>query len=608
MEHPLPPASPRRAGRDALVLGGLVMAALAAFAWRYYLERTACFDSAFFSWMLIDEHTPQSVLGRYGSWLPQLIPVWMVRSGAPLELVLRTYSLCFIGFHAIVLAVIAFALRDRRGAIALPITLVAGFHYMFYYGISELYQGLSLTVLLWALVRRYLEATGPRGRWAWGIAAGLVDVWASFYHQLLVLPLVFFLVHEGLAGARWKQRSFLLLSGVLVGWYVVRIAVMPVSDYEQARMPRAGDLWQYALRLGELGSTQHLLMVWTKFKSLLLLIALAGGALVLQRRWLQALWAVLFSAGFLVLTLITDRDGGSPTIYENYYPVLGLVWALVFADAFLAPGMRWPGARLAAWSVVLLLGLVQIQRGHHRISYKVAYMQRVTTFLRDHGIRKAYGDMANFPWTYALGHWPLGMETALVSGIDGPTKATSLFITADTAQVTGLLDDPNTFLAPSWAPTWFTVDHLDHAYFDLTGGHYERVNTDGAERVWPTLGAEAITLAPPAAPVRLVHDRFTVVEVPITNRGPRTLPSRWSATVPLRLSCKVLRMDGSLYQESQGSALELDLPPGSTYPQGFLIERPSDAGTYRVRTELTAHDSLLGPATEFTIEVSRFGL
>lgn len=601
-----PDLSRRRAGGDAILLGALVLCGLVYFAWRYYLERTACFDSAFFSWMMIDQQEPQSVLGRYGSWLPQLIPVRMLRADVPLEMVLRTYSLCLVGVHVIVFAIIVL-LRDRRGAIAQPIALVAGFHYMFYYGVSELYQGLSLTVLLWVLVRRFLEADGARARWAWAAAAVLLNAWASFYHQLLVLPLLFLLGYEALRGARWKHRPFLWLSAVLVGWYLVKIAVMPATDYEQARMPKAADLLHYTLRLGELGSTQHLLMVWTKFKSLLLLIGLGGAVLVLRRRWAQLLWTALFSLGFLLLILVTDRDGGSPTIYENYYPVLGLVWGIVFADACMADGLRWPKLRAASWAIVLALGLLQVQRGHHLISYKVGYMQRVTTFLREHDIQKGYGSMASFPWEVALGEWPLGMETALVSAVNGPEEVATFFIIGDTARVEGALEAPTTFLGPSWSPTWFHTDALDRTYFDFAPGPYVRVNTIEPDSTWQAFRQGGVVLSPPPSPVRLVHDRFTMVEVPITNHSDRTLASRWRGTIPIRLSCRIMREDGSLYHATGGTPLELDIPPGTTYPQGLLIERPVDAGTYRVHADLSVGDSLLGPGTDFIIEVPRFG-
>src|SRR5690606_38958549 len=88
-------------------VGLAVLAVLGVVAWRYYLERVACFDSAFFSWLMIDEQAPVSVLGRIGSWLAQLLPVAVMRLGAPLEWVLRTYSVTFIVLHVLAFLCVA---------------------------------------------------------------------------------------------------------------------------------------------------------------------------------------------------------------------------------------------------------------------------------------------------------------------------------------------------------------------------------------------------------------------------------------------------------------------------------------------------------------------
>jgi hypothetical protein len=149
-------------------------------------------------------------------------------------------------------------------------TLTAAFHYMFYYGISELYQGLSLTVLLWVLIRRAFDPVGSSIWWFVGVF--LLNVIISFYHQLLVLPLVFLLVYDGHWNGRWRDKEGVVLSGALVLWYVLRIALMTKSSYEEARMPKMADMLTYAFRLKDLNSTVYFLMVWTKFKALLLLM------------------------------------------------------------------------------------------------------------------------------------------------------------------------------------------------------------------------------------------------------------------------------------------------------------------------------------------------
>ena len=581
--------------RLPLVLATVVLGVLGVYAWRYYLERTACFDSAFFSWLMIDSGHPISVLGRYGSWVAQVLPVVLMKAGASLELVLRSYSMAFILLHALVLYILAFRLKERRAVVALPLTLTVAFHYMFYYGISELYQGLSLTVLLWVLVRRAWTVSSPT---RWMIAAVLLNAVISFFHQLLVLPLVFILVYEALDEQRWRKRNTWLLGALLIGWYVVRIKLMATSTYEEARMPRASDLVTYFFQLGELNSTAYLLMVWTKFKALLLLIGAGAGILLWNRSVLRLLWTLGFSAAFLILVLIVDRDGMAPVIYENYYPVIGLVWAIAFASEW----ERSRGFVRRASGVFLVLactiGLLQIHRGHYRFTERVRYQQRVTASQKELGVRKGLVRFDSFPWAYALVHWAVGVESALVSAVNGPDEAATFFVSDDLARVAELAPIPDQFLGPSWAPNWFKIQVLDSAYFRFPTdvGYNWLTSTDTVP------ATEHLHMSGPDAVFRLVPDRFTVVPVRLANTGATRFASCAETGKPLQFVYQLLREDGSLYQESAHvSSMELDIPPGATYDQGLVVERPVDNGRYTVRCWLTLEGRAVSAPFQFGI-------
>lgn len=589
--------------RSVLVVATMVLVMLAWFAWKYYLERTACFDSAFFSWLLFDKGLPVSVLGRYGSWIPQLLPVTLIHMGASLETILRSYSMAFIAFHALIFAVLAFGLKDKKATYALPIVLTAGFHYMFYYGISELYQGLSLTLLLWALVTKAVEAADPRELRTWVILAALLNVWVSFYHQLLVLPLFFVLVIDAIPADRKRRLRLMWIGAVLLVWYVIRIKGMAASTYEESRMPKLDDMLQFSKDLGALNSTVYFLSVWTKFKALLLLMVVASGLAVWRRAWLQLVWTAAFTTGFMVLVLIVDRDGMSPVIYENYYPVIGLVWVVLFLS--IVPDTSSHLLRSSVLMLVCGLGLLQIHRGHYRISEKVAYAKRITAFQAEQGSRKSVVAYHNYPWTYALGHWPAGMESALCSSVQGPDRSGAIFVSDDVALLDTIMHRQDQFLGPSWAPTWFGLKKLDPRYFRFTMDvGYVHANT------WvPEFPQNELVVTIPDGPYRLVPDRFTVIPIGLTNGSGSLMPSTRPDGVPCRMKYELRRSDGSVYQESSVfSDLETDIPPGSTYAQGLVIERPVDVGTYTVKARLEFGPDQVLWIPEFQVVADRWPL
>ena len=595
--------------RGVRLLGLLLLGWLVVLAWCFYLERMATQDSAFFSWLLIDTHMPYAALGRAGSWLAQLVPLALIRLDAPLEAVLRGYSVSIIGVHLLLFWLVAFRLRDHRAAIALPIALVSASHLMFYFGISELYQGLSVLLLVWALADRCWKAETERSAWHWGLAAFAVNIGAGFFHQLLVLPLLFLLVYEAIAHGRYKQRRFLFLGYVLLSWYAVRAGLMPATEYEQGRMPSINDLLHYSTRLGELPSTEHLLHKGPKFKSLLLLIAACTGVLVAQRKWLVLLWTGLFSAGFIVLILITDRDGKAPIIYENYYPVLAWVWGVVLAD-------RWsmissPFALKGRWVLlvtVLAIGAMQVWRGHYLSSAKVEYLDRITGYLRSNGIRKGIVSERSLPWIYMHGSWPLAFESALVSGRYGPQEATALYCSSEEQHLDTMYHHGNAFLGPNWMPIWFTSDHLNPSYFVFHHRGYVQVNTPMPDSVLLGLSPATISVHSEDSVVRMLPDRYTVVRLRVANNSGFRLGSLSADGNPLRLHYRMYDTRGDLYAEHElDTELDTDIPAGSTYVQGLIVERPVDNGRYRVEVELsTDARGPTGIKTSFWIEARFF--
>lgn len=579
----------KRAGwRDPLLWTGLALFAFQAFlALRFHLERTATADSAFFSFLLIDSGLPVEALGRYGSWVAQVPALVLIHLGAPVDLVLRTYSLSFIAIDVVVLLVLGLRIRDREAMFALPLVKTVAFHYTFYYGISELNQGLTLMVLAWALLKHWLDGAG-RG---WSAGLLLLVVWSSFYHQLLVFPLAFVLAVECVRRSAWRDRRLWLAAAVLIGWFAVRILLFTRSSYEAQRMPSVQELIEHGSALRSLGSTRHLLQVFPKFKAFLLLAAITGAWSLWRRSFLLLAGTLLTSVGFMVLVLITDRDGASPNIYENYYTVQGFFWAVLLACAALSAGTRRPVAVIVQ-VLVLALGCMQVQRAHDLLTAHVRYARRITDTLRDRGTAKAVGDLRNFPWTYAWGQWPLAMETLLASSADGPGMAATVFTCDDPAPFDSVMRAPRSFLGPTWHPTWFTSDHFPKAQFHLPRQAYVRMNTVMPDSVEARFTAGDVRIEPLVSPVVLAHDRYTVVEVRITNRSAHHLGSLLADGAPLRVSYHLYDADGRpLLWEGLRSPLEIDLPPGGTHVQGVVVERPERRGTYRVAIDLVRDGS-----------------
>ena len=588
---------------DVRTPGLLVLAVLLFLSWRHYLERTACFDSAWFSWLMIDSGGPVSALGRYASWTAQLVPVLLIHQEAPLEAVLRSYSLCLMLMHVAVFVVAAFALRDERAAVALPLTLVTGLHLMFYYGVSELNQGLSFTMLVWVLLRRALAA--ERHNVLWGIALALVSTWTSFHHPVMLLPLVYLLGLEALRTGAMPKRRWWVLCTVLLGWYVLRIKLLTVSSYEDARMPALGDVFQGIVQLADLGSTQYLLSVGLKFKPFILLLAATLVLLVQRRLWWRMAWLLAWLAGTMVLILVTDRDQRSPVLLENFYPLPAMAVAVTFADLLHASAGRTRTRLQVFCTVVAALGLFQVERAHHGVSAKVEHARHLTRQLRDEGIRKAIGERSTLPWAVVYSHWAFAFETALISGIEGPAKAVTVFVDEDLHRYDVSMQEPGIFLGPTWEPRWFGTGNLRKAYFDLPSGAYvpitQRAAAGAGHPAQLSIEGPAATVLLPPTPVGYATIRLKDA----AGHGLRALDADGS---PVTLRVRVFPANGGPALNDDRTPLERDLPPGRTLAVGVIIGRPRAPGRYRVEVELEVAGRPTGVRTSFPAEARRFGL
>jgi hypothetical protein len=239
--------------------------------------------------------------------------------------------------------------------------------------------------------------------------------------------------------------------------------------------------------------------------------------------------------------------------------------------------------------VVLVLACVQVWRAHDLLTAHVRYAERVTTTLRERGTYKAVGDLRCFPWAYAWGQWPLAMETVLASGSVSPGAASTVFMTDDAAPFDSVMRLPYTFLGPNWNPVWFTTDHFPKAQLHLPRQAYVRLNTIMPDSVEALFKATEIELRPMQDRIELAHDRYTVVEVHISNRSDRTLGSILQDGTPMRIAYHLLDADGKeLLWDGNRTSLEIDLLPGASHVQGLVIERPEKRGVYNLRVDLVS--------------------
>lgn len=585
------------------VAGCALLAFLVVMAAVFHVERTTGFDSAWQTFQMLLERTPRCEHQRYSTMMTQLAPIGVLWCKGSLQGVLFTYSVSLIALHLTVFALIVLWIRDERASLALPLALVAMVGGSFYFGVSEVQQGITAPLLVWALSRRALTATGTGPLCAWGAVAVAVVVWATFFHVVYALPVGYVLGLEMIARRGWLQPRYWVLLVSMLGAVVLRRWLVGMSDYERERMVDGAEFMQFVSDLSVLPSTEYLLGALPRFPAILCLIGLCVVVALLQLRWLSLFWTAAWTALTAPLILIADRATYSPYMYENLYPLLGIAWA-VFAVDLTAGLRRGRAAMSAALVVVMVMGAWQVWRG--RITYvdKAQYAERISGDLRDQGIRKAVVSAHLIPWGYAQTHWTLPFETLLISSMVDPDSAVTVFAEEPMEKAESCMDDETRFIGPAWNICAFGLSQFDTTLYRLPSGPYRIVSLLPDSTYRPRGTAR---LAPLTTGFTMRSGDYDLLPVEVCWEGEGTLPAlgaRALTTVHYEMRNKL----NGWVEGSGWTSLETDLAPGTCRIVPLKVDRPARAGEHHLFLQLKVNEETLATAGPVTIRVHSFGI
>lgn len=585
------------------VAGCALLAFLVIMASVFHVERTTCFDSAWQSFQMLMERAPRCEHKRYSTMITQLIPLLVLWFKGSVQGALFAYSISLIMVHLAVFVAIVFWLRDERAALAVPIALVAMVGGSFYFGVSEVQQGITAPLFAWALSRRALAEPKPDLAWVWGLGAVVAVVWATLYHVVYALPVCYVLGLEVITGKGWLRWRYWALLLSMVGAIVLRRLLVGMSDYESERMVDGAELMQFASDLSVLPSTQYLISALPRFPAVLCLIGVCVVAALFRLRWLSLVWTAVWTTLTATLVLITDRATYSPYMYENLYPLLGVAWAAFAVDLFagLRRGRVFMRAALVA---VMLLGAWQVWRGRTTYTDKVEYAERISAGLRGQGIRKAVVSAHLIPWGYAQTHWTLPFETLLISAMDGPDSAVTVFAEEPMDKAKPCMDDETRLLGPAWNICAFHLDQLDTTLYRLPRGPY-RIVSQLPDSAYRPQGI--VNLTPLATEFTMRSGDYDLLPVEVCWDGDAALPALGTRALTM-IQYEMRNRSNDSVEGNGWTSLEMDLRPGACSVVPLKVDRPERAGEHRLLLRLTVNEAEVANSGPVIVRVHSFGI
>jgi hypothetical protein len=480
-----------------LMLSALsVFLVMSVMAWVLFKERMLNFDPVFFTFLMLQDEWFSPVLGRYGTVLSQLLPFTLMKFDASLETILKFYSLSFVLLYISYLLIIAKGFKDRAGVIALCIALTLTFRQTFYYATAELYQAIGLSVVLWSLFKLALDSQGIKKIIAL-ISCALLIVGISFFHQLALFTVIFVLGAELTRRQNLKNYAALGMIAFAFVWFVIRIKFLTVSSYEQEKLLTAQSFFHYLTKISELESYTFFVQFYHGHLSVPVIVLIAGlVALLIQRKWLTALFIPVFILGFWLVIITGMNRHESPIMFQNYYAVFGLFIGVLLAIAF---------EKSNIWFVTMIVfglsfySLKEIYKSRHDYRVRTEFVSQLCEYGQQLPEGKYVINANNLPWEFVWISWALPFETMLRSEINPGQKAVSFYATfkPDTLKDYDIVR-AESFLGANFEPHWHSSNSLNTKYFHINEGPYLIINTLQNEELLTDsfLDQEAIKIIP----------------------------------------------------------------------------------------------------------------
>lgn len=328
----------------------------------FYKERIIYADSAFHLFFLIKNGTFEIQAARFGTILTQLLPLIFVKLGAPLKIVVMSYSLNYILNNFICYVLCGSVFKNYRYALILLLFNTMILSDTFYNIQSEIIQGMPMAIALLA----YITVKDVKSM-AWYAYPLLLVALATvaFIHPLAFFAVLFaVLFHLADKRSLTNRRLFAVSFFVFVLLVALKHFFFKNGYDEQAEGGIGNFVSLFPHYFSSSATDKFIKYCIDKFYWMPLLAAINTVVYITQRAWGKLTVFVLSAIAYLLLVLVTHPDGNMTDAYaETMYMPLVFIVALPFVyDVLPLIGKYDLGYCIVA--IVTILGIVRIYNSH----------------------------------------------------------------------------------------------------------------------------------------------------------------------------------------------------------------------------------------------------
>jgi len=418
--------------------------------------------------------------GRSAAVFPQTLALLAIKIGLPLKTILMIYSASFILLYYIIYLIITHLFRLSRLALAVPLLLLLGVKYSFFWISTETHQALVYTIFFYAFLTWSL---GFRNNFIFStirvvVATGIL--WLCFYsHPVALFTVLFVLGYYIIENRRWLKVEGYLLGTIIIAVALHKVLSGSSGDYESFYFKGFGEFFT---RLGDLHHSESLKFLRSNLRNIYLIPSVLFLSMVtwyaVKRAWLKLGYYLGFSIAFSLVLFTTFDLWYYPFIQEKNLMGLNIILLIPFLREVEFKGEVRRLFMQIFLVLIFLSGLGQVVRASRFYKDRLAYIHELIGLVRQFPEKKFIlpEDLADRNRLNVF--WGLAPETLLLSSLESPDSSVTIYINDTQGK---LPDDTNLgdsllFICTPWAKD-LKSKWLDKRYFHLANSGY-RVLTE----------------------------------------------------------------------------------------------------------------------------------
>lgn len=444
-----------------IVLGFCFLCFLGILSLIFYQERTLSFDSAYFSFELIQKKTFFTPLGRWGSVISQILPLSFLKFGCSLKTFLKVYSLSFVLINSLLFLIITTWLKKPNLGIVLILVLCLSVRNTFYFSVSEFAQGLSFVVLILAFLHTLKENERKIHKIILTLLIISISCSLYYFNQLLIIPLILVFAYFIVSNNYYKSFYVWISLLTIILWFGIKLLLLPKNGYEKSKIPNAEIFFNQLPNFFNLKSWNYLVYFFEREFYIFPIIFI--GILILlvyKRKILISLLLFTFFISYIILITITYYSGSSENMYEQYFIVFGLPISLGLNECY------DKSKQFIIVSLLLIFGGYGIYQSHVIVSKRIEYLKLLTKYGNQYKEKKFVIHTNDFPWGYAWVKWGFPVETILCSSLEGKQNTITCFVVQKN-QLVNISANNGQLLGEDWMKEEINVNILDTNFFSL---------------------------------------------------------------------------------------------------------------------------------------------